>query len=158
MNIYDFTVKDYKGNDVRLSQFKGKVLLIVNTATGCGFTPQYKGLEELYRKYRDSGFEVLDFPCNQFGHQAPGSDKEINEFCTLKYDTTFPQFKKIDVNGANESPLYAWLKKQKGGFLGSRIKWNFTKFLVDREGNVVARFAPTTSPSKIESKIKELLS
>lgn len=157
MDIYDFTVKDSKGNDISLSEYKGKVLLIVNTATGCGFTPQYKGLEELYRKYKSDGLEVLDFPCNQFGHQAPGSDAEINEFCTLKYDTTFPRFKKIDVNGPHESPLYKWLKSKKGGFLGSRIKWNFTKFLIDRDGKVAGRFAPTTPPSKIESKIKKLL-
>ena len=157
MNIYDFTVKDSKGNDVSLSEFKGKVLLIVNTATGCGFTPQYKGLEELYRKYQSEGLEILDFPCNQFGHQAPGTDAEINEFCTLKYDTTFPRFRKIDVNGAEEAPLYNWLKSQKGGFLGSRIKWNFTKFLVDRDGRVVGRFAPTVTPAKLEARIKELL-
>ena len=148
---------DSKGKEVSLSEYRGKVLLIVNTATGCGFTPQYKGLEELYRKYRDQGFEILDFPCNQFGHQAPGSDAEINEFCTLKYDTTFPRFKKIDVNGSDESPLYKWLKSCKGGFFGSSIKWNFTKFLVNREGNVVARYSPTTPPSKIADKIKDLL-
>lgn len=157
MNVYDFTVKDAKGRDVSLSQYKGKVLLIVNTATGCGFTPQYKGLEQLYRKYKDEGLEILDFPCNQFGHQAPGSDAEIGEFCTLNYDTTFPRFKKIDVNGKDESPLYKWLKSRKGGFMGSRIKWNFTKFLIDREGNVVDRFAPTTTPEKIETSIKKVL-
>lgn len=157
MNIYDFTVMDSKGNEVSLSEYKGKVLLIVNTATGCGFTPQYKGLEELYRKYKDAGLEILDFPCNQFGHQAPGTDADINEFCTLRYDTTFPRFKKIDVNGKNESPLYRWLKSEKGGFLGSRIKWNFTKFLIDREGKVVARYSPTTPPSKIEKSIQTLL-
>lgn len=157
MNIYDFTVKDSRGKDRSVAEYKGKVLLIVNTATGCGFTPQYKGLEELYRKYRDQGFEVLDFPCNQFGHQAPGTDEEIGQFCSLNYDTTFPRFKKIDVNGKNESPLYKWLKSQKGGFLGSRIKWNFTKFLVDREGRVVKRFSPTTTPAKIEEEIKKLL-
>ena len=157
MEIYDFKVKNSKGEEISLSEYKGKVLLIVNTATGCGFTPQYKNLEELYREFKDQGFEVLDFPCNQFGHQAPGSDAEINEFCTLKYDTTFPRFKKIDVNGKDASPLYKWLKSQKGGFLGSRIKWNFTKFLVDRQGNVVARFAPTVSPSKIRQDILPLL-
>lgn len=157
MNIYDFNVKDSKGNEVSLSKYKGKVILIVNTATGCGFTPQYKGLEELYRKYNPAGLEILDFPCNQFGHQAPGSDAEINEFCTLKYDTTFPRFKKINVNGSDEAPLYKWLKGQKGGLLGNRIKWNFTKFLVDREGNVVARYSPTTSPAKLETAIKNLL-
>ena len=158
MNIYDFTVKDSKGNDVSLSKYKGKVLLIVNTATGCGFTPQYEGLEKLYKEYKDKGFEVLDFPCNQFLNQAPGSDEEINSFCTLKYDTTFPRFKKIDVNGENAIPLYKWLKEQKGGIFGSAIKWNFTKFLVDREGNVVKRFAPATPPLKIEEDIKKLLS
>lgn len=157
MSIYDFTVIDAKGKEVPMSEFKGKVLLIVNTATGCGFTPQYEGLEALYEKYKDQGFTVLDFPCNQFGHQAPGTEAEIHEFCTLKYHTTFPLFKKINVNGAEASPLYKWLKSQKGGFLGSRIKWNFTKFLVDREGKVIARFAPTTPPAKIEESVKALL-
>ena len=117
--IYDYTVKDRKGNDVSMKDFEGKVLLIVNTATGCGFTPQYEGLENLYQKYREQGFEILDFPCNQFGNQAPGNDEEIHEFCTLRYHTTFPRMKKIDVNGANEDPLYTYLKKQKGGMLGS---------------------------------------
>lgn len=157
MNIYDITVKDSKGKDVSLSDYKGKVLLIVNSATGCGFTPQYEGLENLYRKYKDKGFVVLDFPCNQFGKQAPGTEEEILDFCTLKYDTTFPLFKKVDVNGKNASPLFTWLKKQKGGFLGSRIKWNFTKFLINKEGEVVDRFAPSTTPSKIEDQIKSLL-
>lgn len=157
MNIYDFTVKDPRGNDVSLSKYKGEVLLIVNTATGCGFTPQYKGLEELYRKYKDQGFEILDFPCNQFGHQAPGSDAEIGEFCSLNYDTTFPRFKKIDVNGSNAIPLYKWLKKQKGGIFGSAVKWNFTKFLIDRNGKVVKRYSPTTPPFKIEKDIKSIL-
>ena len=158
MEIYDFKVLNNKGEEVSLSKYRGKVLLIVNTATGCGFTPQYKGLEELYKKYKDEGLEILDFPCNQFGHQAPGTDKEIDSFCTLNYDTTFPRFKKIDVNGDAASPLYKWLKKEKGGIFGSAIKWNFTKFLVDREGKVVERYAPTTPPSKIEDKIKALLS
>lgn len=157
MNIYDFQVLDSKGREVSMSEYEGKVLLIVNTATGCGFTPQYEGLEALYEKYKDRGFVVLDFPCNQFGHQAPGTEAEIHEFCTLKYHTTFPLFKKINVNGAEASPLFKWLKKQKGGFLGSRIKWNFTKFLVDRSGKVVARFAPTTPPSKIEQSVVNLL-
>lgn len=157
MDIYDFTVTDNRGNEVSLSEFKGKVLLIVNTATGCGFTPQYKGLEELYEKYRDRGFELLDFPCNQFGHQAPGNDEEINSFCTLRYDTRFPRFKKVDVNGADASPLFRWLKKQKGGLLGNAIKWNFTKFLVDRNGKVVARYAPVTPPAKIDAAIAALL-
>lgn len=157
MKIYDFTVKDAKGNDVKLSDYKGKVLLIVNTATGCGFTPQYEGLEKLYKEYKDKGFEVLDFPCNQFLKQAPGSDEEISNFCTLKYDTTFPRFKKIDVNGENAIPLYKWLKEQKGGIFGNAIKWNFTKFLIVRNGNVVGRFSPTPPPSKIEGDIKKLL-
>lgn len=157
MNVYDFTVKNSRSEEVSLKEYRGKVLLIVNTATGCGFTPQYKGLEELYREFKDQGFEVLDFPCNQFGHQAPGSDAEINEFCTLKYDTTFPRFKKIDVNGKDEAPLYKWLKSRKGGLFGSRIKWNFTKFLLDRSGEVVDRFGPTTPPSKIRNRILQLL-
>ena len=157
MNIYDFEVKDPKGNEVSLSKYKGKVLLVVNTATGCGFTPQYEDLEKLYRKYKDKGFEILDFPCNQFLNQAKGTDEEINSFCTLKYDTTFPRFKKCDVNGPNAIPLYKWLKSQKGGFITKAIKWNFTKFLIDRDGNVVARFSPTTTPDKIDSKIEKLL-
>ena len=179
MNIYDIKVLNRKGEEVEMASFKGKVLLIVNTATGCGFTPQYKGLEELYEKYNESGFEILDFPCNQFGNQAPGSDDEIHEFCTFKYKTSFDQFKKIDVNGENESELFKYLKAQKveeevEGLKNKMamkaiskisttakndgdIKWNFTKFLVDREGNVVGRFAPTTEPQKIEASIKELL-
>lgn len=157
MKIYDFKVIKNNGKEISLSEYKGKVLLIVNSATGCGFTPQYKSLEKIYEKYKDQGFEILDFPCNQFGHQAPGTDAEINSFCTLNYDTKFPRFKKIDVNGKEASPLYKWLKKQKGGFLGESIKWNFTKFLVDRNGNVVARYAPVTTPEKIEKKIQDLL-
>ena len=157
MNIYDITVKNAKKNDVSLSDYKGKVLLIVNTATGCGFTPQYEGLENLYKKYKDSGLEILDFPCNQFGNQAPGTEDEIHEFCQLKYNTTFKLFAKIDVNGNDESPLFKYLKSQKGGLLGSAIKWNFTKFLVDKEGNVVERFAPTDKPESIEEDIVKLL-
>ncbi len=157
MNLYDITVKDNHNEDVSLAQYKGKVLLIVNTATGCGFTPQYEGLEALYKKYQEQGFEILDFPCNQFAGQAPGTDEEIHQFCTLKYNTSFPRFKKINVNGKEESPLYTYLKAQQKGALGSRIKWNFTKFLVDREGNVVARFAPTVKPEAIDEKIAELL-
>ena len=153
MNIYDFQVKDAKGNLVNLSDYKGKTLLIVNTATGCGFTPQYKGLQALYDKYQAKGFEILDFPCNQFGHQAPGSEDEIHQFCEINYKTTFRLFAKIDVNGKNESPLYTYLKGQKGGFLSKRIKWNFTKFLVDKTGKVVERFAPTATPESIEDKI-----
>lgn len=157
MSIYDFIVKDAKGNDVSMSDYKGKVLLIVNTATGCGFTPQYDGLEKLYENYRDNGFEILDFPCNQFGNQAPGTEDEIVSFCQMRFGTKFKQFKKIDVNGENEEPLYTFLKSQKKGIGGSKIKWNFTKFLVDRDGNVVGRFGSTTTPEKIEAKIKELI-
>lgn len=156
MNIYDFTVKTRKGEDFSLSEYKGKVMLIVNTATGCGFTPQYEGLENLYKKYHEKGLEILDFPCNQFAGQAPGTDEEIHEFCTLKYNTTFDQFAKIEVNGKNESPLFTYLKNQKHGLLKA-IKWNFTKFLVDREGNVVERFEPTTTPEKMEKDILKLL-
>ena len=179
MSVYDYTVKDRRGNDVSMADFKGKVMLIVNTATGCGFTPQYKGLEELWQKYHDKGLEILDFPCDQFGHQAPGDDDEIHEFCQMKYKTSFDNFKKIEVNGENEIPLYTYLKSQKGftGFTGAKglfmstfiakndpdyknnpsIKWNFTKFLVDREGNVVERFESTVEPKKIEDKISALL-
>lgn len=157
MSIYDFKVKDAKGAEVDLSDYKGKVLLIVNTATGCGFTPQYEGLQNLYNKYQSQGFEILDFPCNQFGNQAPGTEAEIVDFCQTRYKVSFKQFAKIEVNGENESPLYTYLKSQKGGIMGSKIKWNFTKFLVDKNGNVVDRFSSTVTPEKIENKIKELL-
>ena len=178
MSIYDLKVLKRNNEEVSLSEFKGKVLLIVNTATGCGFTPQYKGLEELYQKYHEKGLEILDFPCDQFGHQAPGSDDEIHEFCTAKYKTSFDQLKKVEVNGENEIELFKYLK-DKQGFKGfdlkgkilipivkkmdpnykesSDIKWNFTKFLVDREGNVVDRFEPTIEPEKIDKKIAELI-
>ncbi len=157
MNIYDFMVRSAKGVEVPMIDYKGKVLLIVNTATGCGFTPQYEGLQKLYDRYKAKGLEILDFPCNQFGHQAPGTEEEIQEFCTLKYKTTFPLFAKIDVNGKDAEPLFEYLKKQKGGFLGDDIKWNFTKFLVSREGEVVERYAPVTKPEKIEDDILKLL-
>jgi glutathione peroxidase len=153
MGLYDLTVKKQDGSDFNLSEFKGKVLLIVNTATGCGLTPQYEGLENLYQKYKERGLEILDFPCNQFLGQAPGTDEEINTFCTLKYNTTFPRFKKINVNGKEADPFFEYLKSQKKG----RIKWNFTKFLVDREGNVVARFEPMEKPEKFEEQIVKLL-
>ncbi len=156
MGIYDYTVKDQEEQDVSLSDYEGKVMLIVNTATGCGFTPQYEGLQELYSEYADRGFVILDFPCNQFLGQAPGSDEEIADFCNSRYGVTFPQFHKIEVNGSNEDPLYTFLKSDDGG-AGGRIKWNFTKFLVDRDGNVVARFAPTKKPEAIESEIVGLL-
>ncbi|MDR1570905.1 MAG: glutathione peroxidase [Clostridiales Family XIII bacterium] len=157
MSIYDFTVANADGNAVNLGDYRGKVLLVVNTATDCGFTPQYDGLQGLYDKYQAKGLEVLDFPCNQFGHQAPGSDEGIGSFCTINYGTTFPRFKKIDVNGTNAEPLFTWLKGQKGGALGDNIKWNFTKFLIDRNGDVVARFAPTKTPASIEKQIAALL-
>lgn len=157
MSIYDYTVKDQNGADVSMKQYEEKVLLIVNTATGCGFTPQYDGLQDLYEKYQPQGFEILDFPCNQFANQAPGSDEEIASFCSARYGITFPQFAKIHVNGEQEEPLYTYLKSQQGGMLGNKIKWNFTKFLVDRNGKVIERFAPTVTPEKIDEKIKELL-
>ncbi len=156
-DLYSFVVRDAQGQEVWLSDYRGKVLLIVNTATGCGFTPQYTGLEALYKKYREQGFEIFDFPCNQFGHEAPGSNQEIVSFCTLNYGTTFPQMAKIEVNGKNEIPLYAYLKSKQGGLLGGAIKWNFTKFLIDRQGRVVERFAPTTAPEAIDAKIAGLL-
>lgn len=157
MGFYDIKVKNAKEELVSMEEYKGKVLLIVNTATGCGFTPQYEGLQKLYDKYKDKGFEVLDFPCNQFGKQAPGSNKEIHEFCTLKYNTTFPLFSKIDVNGINADPLFQYLKENSKSILGKQIKWNFTKFLVDKNGKVINRFAPTVEPEKLEEKIVALL-
>lgn len=157
MSIYDYNVKTLNGDDFSLSNYKGKVLLIVNTATGCGFTPQYDGLQGLYDKYKAKGLEILDFPCNQFAGQAPGSDEEIHSFCTGRYGITFTQFAKIDVNGKTEHPLYTYLKNQKPGMIGKSIKWNFTKFLVDKSGQVIERFAPTITPEQIDDKIKELL-
>lgn len=157
MNLYDFKVNDYKGKEVDLSIYKGKVLLIVNTATKCGFTPQYDGLEALYAKYKDQGFEILDFPCNQFFHQAPGTSEEIHDACVLRFMIAFPQFEKIDVNGKNEDPLYRYLKDNCPVKQGKNIKWNFTKFLVDREGNIVNRFEPAEKPESFENKIAELL-
>ncbi len=158
MNVYDFEVEMRGGEKKNLADYRGKVLLIVNTATECGFTPQYPGLQALYDKYRAQGFEILDFPCNQFANQAPGTDEEIHTFCTGRFGITFEQFAKIDVNGDDASPLYVWLKKQKGGVLGERIKWNFTKFLIDRDGNVVDRFAPTTTPEALDKEVAALVS
>ena len=179
-SIYDFKIKNRKGEEISMGDYKGKVLLIVNTATGCGFTPQYEGIEKIYEELHDKGFEVLDFPCNQFGHQAPGDNDEIHEFCTAKYKTQFDQLDKVEVNGDEASPLWVYLKEEisedpepKGmknklamkaiskmpgvskekGF----IKWNFTKFLVDRDGKVVGRFGPTDIPADFEAKIKELI-
>ena len=157
MNIYEYKVNDIDGNEVPLSKYKGKVLLIVNTASKCGFTPQFEGLEELYKKYMDKDFVVLGFPCNQFKNQDPDSNGEIKSFCSLNYGVTFPMFEKIDVNGKDEHPLYKFLKSKKSGILGNKIKWNFTKFLVDKEGAVVNRFSPTTEPVDIEKYIVELL-
>ena len=153
MSVYNFTVTDNKGNNVSLKEYEGKVLLIVNTATRCGLTPQYEGLEALYEKYRDQGFEILDFPCNQFAFQAPGNAEKIDSFCKLKYDTKFPRFAKIKVNGSGTDPLYVYLKEQKPG----RIAWNFAKFLIDRKGNVVDRFAPTDKPKTLEEAIEAAL-
>jgi len=157
MKLYDIIVKDRKEIDVPLEKYRGKVLLIVNTATGCGFTPQYEGLQTLYRKYQDQGLEILDFPCNQFAGQAPGSAEEIHTFCTGRFGMTFPQFAKIEVNGKNESPLFTFLKSQKKDLLSAKIKWNFTKFLIDRGGTVVKRFGPTETPEKIEKDLVEVL-
>ena len=179
MSIYDYEVKKRDGSSIKLNEYKGKVILIVNTATGCGFTPQYEGLEMLYEKYHDKGLEILDFPCNQFGHQAPGTDDEIHEFCTMKYDTKFDQMSKIEVNGDNELPLYTYLKKEMPNEEVQGLKnkmamkavqkisttckkegdivWNFTKFLVDKQGNVIKRYDPTFNPKDMEEEIVKLL-
>ncbi len=180
MSVYEYSVPTPKGEQISLQDYAGKVLLIVNTATGCGFTPQYKDIEEIYEKYHDQGLEVIDVPCNQFAGQTPGTDDEIHQFCTLKYNTQFPQMKKSDVNGENQLPLYGYLKSQKGfeGFgsgvkalamsamlkkidknykTNPDIKWNFTKFVVDREGNVVARFEPTADMKEVEKCIASLV-
>ncbi|XME03402.1 glutathione peroxidase [Lachnospiraceae bacterium C1.1] len=180
MSIYDYSVTKADGQELSLSELKGKVIIIVNTATGCGFTPHYKPLEEMYEKYHDKGLEIIDIPCNQFAGQTPGTDEEIHEFCTLKYNTQFPQMKKSDINGENALPLYEYLKSQKG-FVGfgkgptalmmktmlkkvdsnyeknPDIKWNFTKFLVDREGNVVERFEPTANMKDLEKAVEALI-
>ncbi len=180
MNVYEFSVKDRNGGEAKLDRYAGKVLLIVNTATGCGFTPHYEPLEAMYKEFRDRGFEILDFPCNQFANQAPGTEDEIHEFCTLKFGTEFPQFAKIDVNGEDASPLFAWLASEKP-FVGfgkglknaalskfadmnnkkygdkAYIKWNFTKFLVDREGKVIARFEPTEDMKDVRAAVEKEL-
>ena len=178
--IYDYTLTTGKGETLNLADYKGKVIMVVNTATGCGFTPHYAPIEQMYRDYHDKGLEILDIPCNQFGGQAPGSDDEIHEFCTMHFNTTFPQMKKSDVNGPNELPLYTWLKSQKGfeGFDAHEykdllegmfakadpewdkkpdIKWNFTKFIIDREGNVVARFEPTVDMEIVKDAVAAAL-
>ena len=157
MNVYDFKVLNQQGEPVSLDIFKGKVLLIVNTATKCGFTPQYDALEKMYEELKDQGFEILDFPCNQFFRQAPGSDEEINAFCTMKFNTKFTRFKKIEVKGDNADPLYKWLITQNESGKAKSIKWNFTKFLINRQGEVVARFAPTDKPESFLNRVKEEL-
>jgi glutathione peroxidase len=157
-SIYETTILDRAGQTVAMDAFRGKVLLIVNVASRCGFTPQYAGLQKLYDRFQDRGFEILGFPCNQFGGQEPGTDVEIGQFCSLNYGVTFPVFSKVQVNGADAIPLYQYLKKEAPGLLGTEaIKWNFTKFLVDRDGKVVDRFAPTSTPESMESAIEKLL-
>ena len=179
MSIYNYLITNREGKEIKLSEYKDKVLIIVNTATGCGFTPQYEGLEKLYKDYHDKGLEIIDIPCNQFGNQAPGTDDEIHEFCSLKYNTSFNQFSKSDVNGENELPLYTYLKEQikedtiegmknkmamkaiekisKTTKKDGDIKWNFTKFLVDKKGNVIGRYSPTYKPEDMEKEIKQLI-
>ena len=179
MSIYDYSIVDRNGKEINLKEYKGKTLIIVNTATGCGFTPQYEGLEKLYKEYYDKGLEIIDIPCNQFGNQAPGTDDEIHEFCALKYKTSFDQFTKADVNGKSELPLYTYLKEQikedkidglknkmamkavekisKTTKNDGDIKWNFTKFLVDKEGKVIERYSPTYKPEDMEEDIKKII-
>ncbi|HET6785991.1 MAG TPA: glutathione peroxidase [Erysipelotrichaceae bacterium] len=177
MSLYQYSVKDIKKNEVSLKDYEGKVLLVVNTASGCGFTPQYEGLENLYKQYKDSGFEILDFPCNQFMNQAPGSDEELASFCQMKFGTTFKTFAKVNVNGDDADPLFKYLRTEaphehedekansfkkvlndlKQTFTGDSVKWNFTKFLVDRNGKVIARFAPTVKPEDLTSFIEKVL-
>ncbi|MBE1159774.1 glutathione peroxidase [Dyella acidiphila] len=155
--VYDFNARDIDGRDQSLGSWRGKTMLIVNVASKCGFTPQYKGLEELWRKRREEGLVVLGFPCDQFGHQEPGDEAEIKNFCSTSYDVTFPMFAKVEVNGEKTHPLYQWLKKEAKGLLGSEsIKWNFTKFLIDADGNVVKRYAPNDTPEKIEKDLQKL--
>lgn len=156
-SVYDFMMKNIDGKDVSLSEYKGKVLLIVNTASECGYTPQYEGLEKLYEKYKDKGFEILAFPCNQFGGQEPGSNEDIKKFCSTKYSVTFPLFGKIDVNGENAAPLYKYLKSEKSGLITDNIKWNFTKFLIDKNGKPIKRYASQVKPEKLVPDIESEL-
>jgi len=157
MSIYSFRVKDMSGNDIEMETFQGKVVIIVNTASKCGFTPQFKELEDLYKEYKDRGLVVLGFPCNQFMNQDPGSDSEILSFCEINYGVTFPMLSKVNVLGDDAHPLFKFLQKEKKGLLGETIKWNFTKFLIDRQGNVIQRYSPQTSPIKMKSDIEALL-
>jgi len=157
MNFYDFSAKTMDGEEVKMDKFKGNVVLVVNTASKCGLTPQFKGLEELYEEYNGKGLEILGFPCNQFAKQDSGSNEEINKFCQINYGVTFTMFEKIDVNGQNTNPLYKYLKNEAKGFLSKEIKWNFTKFLIDSEGNVIKRYAPTVAPLKIKADIEKSL-
>jgi len=156
-SIYDFSARAIDGHEVSLADYRGRVLLVVNTASKCGFTPQYAGLEKLYRDYGPKGLTILGFPCDQFMHQEPGDEAEIQNFCATRYDVTFPLFAKVEVNGAGAHPLWAFLKREKGGLLGGGIKWNFTKFLIDPDGRVVERFAPTTTPEAIAPAVEKLL-
>jgi glutathione peroxidase len=155
--FYKYEVENHKGESVKLEDYKGKVVLVVNTASKCGFTPQYAGLQELYETYNERGLEILAFPCNQFGQQESGSNDDIQKFCQFNYGLTFPVFGKLEVNGANEHPLYTYLKSEKKGLVGRNIKWNFTKFLIDRQGNVIKRFAPTIKPLKMINDIENLI-
>ncbi|AQR93753.1 glutathione peroxidase [Clostridium saccharoperbutylacetonicum] len=157
MNFYNFTANKVNGKEIKMDEYKRKVLLIVNTASKCGLTPQLEGLENLYKEYKDKNFEILGFPCNQFANQDPGTNKEISEFCLINYGVTFTMFEKIDVNGQNAHPIYKFLKENAKGTFGSEIKWNFTKFLIDKEGNVIKRYSPITTPEKIKSDIEKLL-
>jgi len=157
MNFYDFKAELLNGKTVSMDQFKGKTVVVVNTASKCGLTPQYEGLENLYKKYQDKGLVVLGFPCNQFANQEAGSSDDIKEFCQVNYGVSFPMFSKIEVNGKNAHPLYKYLKSEKGGIFGSNIKWNFTKFVIDKNGNPVKRFSPTTKPEKMDEYIQKLL-
>ncbi|MBS1233446.1 MAG: glutathione peroxidase [Bacteroidetes bacterium] len=155
--FYQFSAKSLQGKEINMETYKGKTILVVNTASKCGFTPQFEGLENLYRKYKDKGFLVLGFPCNQFANQEPGDEKSISEGCLINYGVTFPMFSKIEVNGENAHPIYKYLKQELKGFLGSKIKWNFTKFLIDAEGNPVKRFSPSTTPEKIDKVLERFL-
>lgn len=157
MNFYDFSAKDISGREIKMDNYKGKVVLVVNTASKCGLTPQFKELEEIYKIYNNQGFEILGFPCNQFANQDSGSNEEINNFCQLNYGVTFTMFEKIEVNGENAHPLYKYLKNKSKGLLSNEIKWNFTKFLIDADGNVVKRYAPVVKPSKIRTDIENLI-